>query len=328
MARVIIFASIVLSLALGCFVMAQWLQRESYVSTRPSGEQPLQARNLPKPAAFDGKRAMTYLEKICAIGPRMSGTAGMKKQQELMRKHFEDLGLRVRAQTFQARQLSQPRPIEMTNLIVSFAPERKRRVILCSHYDTRPIADQEPDERKWHDTFLSANDGGSGVALLMELANHLKDLKTQVGVDLVFFDGEEYVFNRHDKYFFGSETFADKWSKSNPRPDYRAAILLDMVGGKDARFPFEDNSRRVDPDLCDDIWNLGRALDCRAFRREIGPEVYDDHLALQKVGIPAIDVIDFKYQHWHRLTDVPENCSAESLAQVAKVLSVWLQRLK
>ena len=96
---------------------------------------------------------------------------------------------------------------------------------------------------KWHDTFLSANDGGSGVALLMELANHLKDLKTQVGVDLVFFDGEEYVFDRHDQYFFGSETFAGNWSKSNPRPDYQAAILLDMVGGKDARFPFEDNSR-------------------------------------------------------------------------------------
>ncbi len=83
----------------------------------------------------------------------------------------------------------------MTNLIVSFFPDRERRVILCSHYDTRPIADQEPDPRKWREPFLSANDGGSGVAFLMELGNQMKDLPTKVGVDFVFFDGEEYIFD-------------------------------------------------------------------------------------------------------------------------------------
>src|SRR3954470_2166032 len=99
----------------------------------------------------------------------------------------------------------------MTNLIVSWFPERKSRVILCAHYDTRPNADQEADRTKWGKPFVSANDGGSGVALLMELAHAMKDLPTGVGVDFVLFDGEEYVFtgpDGNDDYFLGSRHFA------------------------------------------------------------------------------------------------------------------------
>src|SRR5262245_47480907 len=192
-----------------------------FAGDRPGGQRPAQ------PIAIDGKRTMKYLDDICAIGPRISGTAGMRKQQELIKKHFEDLGVAVKLQTFTAKQISKPQAVEMANIIVSFHPDRKRRVVLCSHYDTRPIADQEPDERKWHDKFVSANDGGSGVALLMELGHHLKDLKTHVGVDLVFFDGEEYIWNRdRDKYFFGSEHFAREWRKIKDRPNYVAAVLL------------------------------------------------------------------------------------------------------
>src|SRR5262249_46530599 len=130
------------------------------------------------PVSFDGQRAMGYLAAICKIGPRISGTEGMKQQQELVKKHFEAHGAKVELQRFSARQISQQQPVEMANLIASWYPERRRRVILCSHYDTRPIADQEPDPRRWTEPFLSANDGGSGVALLMELAHHLGELKT------------------------------------------------------------------------------------------------------------------------------------------------------
>ena len=289
-----------------------------------------QEQNLPKPAAFDGKRAMGYLEAICAIGPRMSGTQGMRKQQELMRKHFEGLGLKVHMQTFQAKQKSKPQ-IEMANMIVSFQPEKTKRVILCSHYDTRPIADQEDDPRKWREPFVSANDGGSGVALLMELANHLKNLKIDVGVDLVFFDGEEYIWNHKrdtDEYFFGSKHFARTWAGSNPRPDYVGAVLLDMIAGKDARFPIEFHSGLKAEALCVEIWGLAKAMKLKAFKNERGDGVMDDHLALQEVGIQAIDIIDFSYQHWHKLSDVPANCSGDSMTQVAAVLSVWIQRVK
>ena len=281
-----------------------------------------------KPVPFNAKRAMGYLEAICAIGPRQSGTGGMKKQQDLIQEHFEKLGAKVVFQNFTAKQLSQKKPIEMANIIVSWHPERQKRVILCSHYDTRPIADQEPDPRKWREKFVSANDGGSGVALLMELGNHMKDLKTPVGVDFVFFDGEEYVFNKTDKYFFGSEHFARTWKGTKGRPDYTAAILLDMIAGENLRLPAEGNSWFRARPLVQEIWKLANDLGCSAFQNKVGERVLDDHLALQNVGIPAIDLIDFEYPHWHRLSDVPENCSAESMAQVAKVLATWLQRMK
>ena len=146
------------------------------------------------PLVINQERTMEYLREICKLGPRISGTEGMKKQQEYLKKHFESLGAKVTMQTFQGSQTDR-KPVEMANMIVSWFPENERRVILCSHYDTRPIADQEPIERDWIRPFVSANDGGSGVALLMEWANHMKDFKSPVGIDFVFFDGEEYIFN-------------------------------------------------------------------------------------------------------------------------------------
>jgi hypothetical protein len=290
-------------------------------------------------AVFDSARAMNYLKDICKIGPRISGSDGMKKQQDLLRKHFEKLGGKVEMQTFTAHKKSQPRPVDMANMIVSWFPDRKRRVILCSHYDTRPIADQEPDRRKWYDPFLSANDGGSGVALLMELAHQMKDLKTQVGVDFVFFDGEEYIFDpepKHDKYFFGSEYFADSYAKARSkrgpakdRREYVAAVLFDMIAGKNARFPIEPNSWDYAPALVEQLWRIAAAQGCEAFKVEQGStKVLDDHMALNEKRIPAVDIIDFSYEHWHRLTDLPENCSGDSMYQVARVLTAWLKQVK
>jgi hypothetical protein len=282
-----------------------------------------------KPVPFDGKRAMGYLQAICDIGPRLSGTAGMRKQQELIRKHFEALGARVEAQTFEAKQVSRQNAVEMTNLIVRWDPDKKRRVILCCHYDTRPIADQEPDPRKWREPFLSANDGGSGVALLMELGHHMKDLKLNVGVDFVFFDGEEFIWKpRVDEYFFGSKHFARTWKNDKQRPDYAAAILFDMVGGTDAKFPIEANSLMRARKLAIEVWKVAMELKSPMFLPKEGEAVLDDHIALLDAGIPAIDIIDFSYPHWHRLTDTPANCSAASLAEVSRVVTTWLQRVK
>jgi len=285
------------------------------------------------PVAFDGNRAMGYLKDLCAIGPRISGTPGFTKQVELIRKHFTKFGAKVTRQEFTARQLSRKdkKPTPMVNLVVSWHPERKRRVILSTHYDTRPIADQEKDERKWHEPFLSANDGGSGVAFLMELAHHMKDLKTEVGVDFVFFDGEEYVFAKHDDYFFGSQHFAelyDKGKKTNPAR-YVAALLFDMIGGKGAKFPAEISSYRRARPLVEQVWTIAQELKSPVFLNKVGEyEVNDDHLALLDVGIPAIDIIDFEYTHWHKLSDTPANCSGEVLAQVSRVVTVWLQRVR
>jgi len=283
-----------------------------------------------RPAPFDGKRAMGYLEALCKIGPRISGTEGMTRQQELIEKHFKDLGVKTTYQRFTATQKSARKPVEMANMVFSWHHERARRAILCSHYDTRPIADQEPNPRRWHDPFLSANDGGSGVALLMELGRHMKDLKTSVGVDFVLFDGEEYIFDpKGDEYFLGSKHFAREYAKNRRKVTYTGAVLLDMVAGKGATFPVEQNSWTRASKLVKEVWGIAAELKCGAFKTHYSKvPVEDDHVALNRAGIPAIDVIDFDYAHWHKLTDVPKNCSGETLEQVAKVVSVWLQRVK
>jgi hypothetical protein len=281
---------------------------------------------------FDGKRAMGYLEAVCKIGPRMSGTDNMKRQQELMKEHFEKLGGKVELQKFSGKQYSQKQAVEMANLVVSWFPDRQRRVILCSHYDTRPLADQEEDPRDWRMPFLSANDGGSGVAFLMELAHHMKDLKSNVGVDFVFFDGEEYIFDPRpngDKYFFGSEHFAKTYRQEKPKFTYVGAVLLDMIAGKGAKFPREPNSDLWAGKLMDELWKIAAEQKCTAFQNRRGQEVNDDHIALNRIGrIPAVDIIDFDYPHWHKLTDQPSKCAPEPMEQVARVLTVWLQRVK
>jgi glutaminyl-peptide cyclotransferase len=284
----------------------------------------------PKLAEFDGRQAMRYLGDVCAIGPRITGTEGMRKQQDLLKKHFEDLKLQVKFQTFTGKQVSVGKSMEMQNLIVSFQPDKKKRAILCSHYDTRPLADQEPDRRKWKEPFVSANDGGSGVAFLMEFARHLPKLDLEVGVDLVFFDAEEFIFDRDvDRYFLGSQHFAVSWRKlGKDRPDYLGAVLLDMIAGKRPRFPVEQHSFRGAKALTMQLWQIAKQQGCDAFLQEHGDTVLDDHLALINAGIPAVDIIDFRYPHWHRLSDTPENCSPDGMIQVSKVLSAWLQSLR
>ncbi|MGE3806438.1 MAG: M28 family peptidase [Gemmataceae bacterium] len=283
-------------------------------------------------SVFDAERSMKYLKDICAIGPRISATDGMAKQQDMLKKHFEALGGTVTLQKFTAKQVSQKQPVEMANMIVSWNPQAKRRYIICSHYDTRPIADQEDDPRNWTKPFVSANDGGSGVALMMELAHHMKDLDLKIGVDFVLFDGEEYIFERGDDvYFFGSKHFAKNIRKERPGQQFVAAILLDMIAGKQPRFLIEQNSMMRAGRLVESVWGLANQIGIREFENQRGFEISDDHVALNANGIPAIDIIDFNYMegpnpHWHRLSDTPENCSGESMQKVARVLIAWLKR--
>jgi len=288
------------------------------------------APELPKPLPFDAARAMKYLELLCKIGPRISGSDGMAEQQRILKQHFESLGAKVAMQRFVAKQPTVKRDVECHNMIVTWHPERKRRVIFCGHYDTRPLADQEPQRRDWTKPFVSANDGTSTVAWMMELAHQFKEFNPEVGIDFVIFDAEEFLYDRDagDRYFLGSEHFAKTYQQQKPEHQYIAAILLDLFAGKGATYPMEGNSRFLAGALLEDVYRVAYALKAKSFVWEPGQEVLDDHLALNKVGIPAIDLIDFSYTHWHKLSDVPENCSGEAMAEVAKVLTVWVQRLK
>ena len=289
------------------------------------------------PAKIDGARAYGYLQAICKIGPRPAGSAANTRQREYVAKHFRDQGGTVREQPFSGVDPVSGQPVRMVNLIGSWFPERTDRVVLGVHYDTRPFPDEDPDPANRRAPFIGANDGASGVALLMEIAHHLKDSKTPWGVDLVLFDGEELVYGPGQDYvgefFLGSKAFARAYAQSrrNPTkttPRYSAAIVLDMVGDKDLAIDQEQYSLEYAPKLVRDVWSVAKALKVTQFRDRVGRAVSDDHLPLYANGIPAIDVIDFDYPHWHTAQDLPDKCSAASLEAVGKVITAWLNKPK
>ncbi len=278
---------------------------------------------------IDRQRVYGYLKQICALGPRPSGSPGMQRQIALLQAHFQNLGAQVQQQSFVVRHPLDGTPVRMTNLLIRWHPERSSRVLLCAHYDTRPYPDRDPVDPRG--TFLGANDGASGVAVLMELGHHLGKLKLRHGVDFVLFDGEEFVFRETDRYFLGSEHFARHYAQSRRKYRYRWGVLLDMVGDADLAIYQEANSMRTAATrrLTRSIWNTARRLGVREFVPRIGYEVRDDHLPLNEIArIPTCDVIDFHYPYWHTRQDVPEKCSPESLAKVAWVMLEWLKRLR
>jgi hypothetical protein len=290
----------------------------------------------PADIKFDAERALKYLKQLCDLGPRISGSEGMKKQQEIIEKHFKGLGATVARQEFKARQVSKRADTPMANLVISWHPDKARRVLISAHYDTRPIADQEPQRANWTKPFVSANDGTAGVALMMELGHHMKGLKAEVGVDFVLFDGEEYVFETNplgggDKYFFGSEHFAEDYTRTKDTRTfkYEGGVLLDLCTAKGAVLRPEAHSIQGARGVVDSVWGVARAVGAKSFRYENGgPEVLDDHIALILAGIPTADIIDFDYPHWHKLTDTPDKVSGEQVAEVARVLATWLTVIK
>ena len=273
-------------------------------------------------AEVDARRSFGYLKQICAIGRRVSGTDGMNKQQQLLTRHFAQHKGQVFRQEFDARHPLTGEPVRMTNLIVVWRPEAKRRILLACHYDTRPFPDR--DFRNPKGLFVGANDGGSGVAVMMELAHHMKDVPPGIGIDFVLFDGEELVFNERGDYFVGSEYFAKAYQANPPEYRYEACVLLDMVGDKALSIYKERNSQRYAPDLNTEFWQIARQQGAREFVSRIRHEVRDDHLPLNQIAqIPTVDVIDFDYRYWHTTQDVPDRCSGKSLATVTRVVLAW-----
>jgi hypothetical protein len=278
---------------------------------------------------FNGTRAYEYLKQLCAIGRRTSGSAGMLQQQKLMTAHFQNLGAQVELQRFSVPHPADGSKVPMANLIVHWNPQSTERIVLCTHYDTRPYPSRDPQDPRG--IFIGANDGASGTALLMELGQEIPKLQSKYGIDFVFFDAEEFVFSEEDRYFLGSEYFARRYRQDQPPYHYRWGVLLDMVGDADLQLYEEVNSvvwRDTRP-LVDAIWNTARRLGVREFIPRRKYEIRDDHLPLHDIAeIPTCDIIDFDYPPWHTQADTPDKCSALSLAKVGWVLAEWLKTAK
>jgi hypothetical protein len=279
----------------------------------------------------DAKRAFGYLVKVCRIGPRVSGTTGMAQQQKLIVGHFTKLGAQVRMQSFDVAHPQTGTPVRMNNIIVSWNKQAKERVLLACHYDTRPFPDRDPVNPRGR--FIGANDGGSGVALFMELGHHIQKLQPTYGVDFIFFDGEELVYEPRDKYFLGSEYFSRDYRDNPPEHVYVWGVLVDMIADRRLAIFKEKNSIKYAPQLVDSIWATARELKIREFVHRSKYEIRDDHLPMNDIAhIPTCDIIDFDYgprsrPYWHTMKDVPANCSGASLAKVGRVLLKWLTQV-
>nr|WP_146528259.1 M28 family peptidase [Novipirellula artificiosorum] len=284
------------------------------------------------PDRYDEQRVFGYLVDLCEIGPRASGSTGMEKQQAMLTQFFRNCGAAVQMQTFEIRHPQDGSNVELGNLMARWNPAQQNRYLFCAHYDTRPFPDQ--DRRNPRGVFVGANDGASGTAALMELANQFDDLPTEIGVDIVLFDGEEFVFEQgRDDYFLGSTFFAEKIAAETDESPYAAGILLDMIGDKELKIYYETNSLKYARDVAVGVWRVAKKLGVRAFVDRPRHTIQDDHLPLNQIAkIPTIDLIDFDYPrpgfgapaYWHTEQDIPENCSGKSMAAVVWVLHQWL----
>lgn len=264
----------------------------------------------PTPLAFEGERAYADVKTQVSFGPRIPGTEGHARVQEWIQQELAEAGWQVEVQ--ESRALGHP-----VENIVARRGEAAPQIIIGAHYDTRMFADNDPDPAQRTSPVPGANDGASGVAVLLELARSLP--AETVPTWLVFFDAEDNGRIEGWDWILGSREFV----RNNPeRP--RAAIIVDMIGDADLNIYKERNS---DPALTDAIWSVAKELGYESkFIPEYKHSMIDDHTPFVEAGIPAVDIIDFDYPYWHTLQDNPDKVSPESLEAVGKTLRAWIMQ--
>jgi glutaminyl-peptide cyclotransferase len=262
------------------------------------------------PTTFDGQRAYIDVQTQVSFGSRVPGSEGHSKIQEWMQQELESVGWQVELQASQAL----GHPIE--NLIARRNDDRPQ-IIIGAHYDTRMFADNDPDPAQHVQVVPGANDGASGVAVLLELARSLP--QDTIPVWLVFFDAEDNGRIEGWDWILGSREFV-----KNNIIQPRAAIIVDMIGDADLNIYKEGNSN---PALTDEIWSVAKSLGYESkFIPEYRHTMIDDHTPFLEAGIPAVDIIDFDYPYWHTTQDTPDKVSPESLQIVGETLHVWIMQ--
>ncbi len=315
----------VLFLLMISLTVASCLRRAPQNQTQEN-EHVAQIPTVPIPQ-FDGNSAFSFLVKQCDFGPRDPNSTRHEECLAYFQQQFSLHADSVVLQKFDVPGYNGT-VLHLTNVIASFNLKAKTRVLLTAHWDTRPRNDQERSGPK-DKPILGANDGASGVAVLLELARDFKQNPPPEGVDIILWDGEDYGKEGNlDYYFLGSKY----WAATKLQSYYPIfSINLDMVGDKELSLPREYNSVQYAPDIVDLVWNTAAEIGVSQFIGRVGDAISDDHLSLDNIGIKAIDVIDFAYpdqtnRYWHTLEDTQDKCSGESMAAVGKVLLQVLYR--
>lgn len=272
------------------------------------------------PPDFNGDRAFGYLKDQVAFGPRVPGTDAWANCRRYAIDHLTKAGLTVDTQSFSVKDPYSSRDLRLVNILAHLRNPQNAEppVLLVAHYDSRPRAEEAVDSSLRQTPIAGANDGASGVAILMELANSFQERPPTVNVDLLLVDGEDWGKPGDlDSYLLGSKQFA----RAGLSGRYRFALVLDMVGDARQEIFREGYSEQYQKSLNDMVWGVAKQLGVPTFHDTIRHSVIDDHLPLNVAGLPAIDLIDFDYPYWHTELDTPDKCSPQSLANVGRVIA-------
>jgi hypothetical protein len=274
--------------------------------------------------SFSEDSAFQYVVRQCEFGPRVPNTDAHEQCAAYLSQQLTAFGAEVSLQKFTANAYDGTE-LKATNIIGTFFPENSKRIIFFSHWDSRHTCDQ--DAPQYHKTAVpAANDGASGVAVLLEIARILKEKQPNVGVDMVFLDVEDYGSANGDanSWCLGSQY----WAKN---PHYKTkpqfGILLDMVGGSEPSFGIDVISQQFAQNIASKVWNVAHSLGYQQFKNETSGQLVDDHVFVNlTAGIPTIDIIDYSSARgfpstWHTHLDTPENISKETLGMVGNVLT-------
>lgn len=262
---------------------------------------------------FDEARAWEFLVAQLAFGPRNPSSQGHQACRDYLLARLQEYCGSAFTQDFTAQVGEET--LALSNIVGVCNAEGSPHLLLCAHWDTRPRAEHDPDPANWDTPILGANDGASGVAVLLELARLFAAAPPSYKVSIVFFDGEDYGVALKD-YLLGSKYYAAHLGSDRPA----RGILLDMVGDKDLDIYQEYNSLAYAPTLVEALWTTASNLGEKAFVAQPRYSIIDDHLPLNEAGVATVDIIDFDYPYWHTVGDMADKCSAASLGAVGRVV--------
>ena len=287
--------------------------------------------------AFMADSAYLFCQQQCDFGPRTMNSEAHDRCGEWIAEKFRQYGMEVTLQKADLRGYDDTR-LHSTNIIASYRPELTPRVLLCAHWDSRPWADNDPDEKNHRKPVMAANDGASGVAVMLEVARLLAGDTLAVGVDFVCFDAEDWGTPQWvetegsdaDTWALGAQYWAMQYAADASAPRYRYGILLDMVGGQGARFYQEQVSLAFAPDVVRRVWSAAQTVGYGSlFPKEEGNAITDDHLPLNRVaGIPCIDIIPLYPDceassfgpTWHTVNDDMQHIDRNTLQAVGQTI--------
>ena len=275
-------------------------------------------------AAFYSEITWKHLRSLTGFGPRNPGSPGHRRAVAYIQGVGEKFAGAVRLQGFTHRRAEED--IALTNIIFTFeGTEKGPPVLLGTHFDTRPFADEETDPAKRSRPILGANDGGSGTAVLLALAQYLKEHPPRRSVQLVFFDGEDLGPTGSGENLLGSTHYANSLGEAGELP--YCVIVIDMIGDRDLEIFRESHSVKNAAWLVDLIFETAAANRVPQFQNKLKYTIYDDHFPFINLGVPSVVLIDFDYPFWHKLTDTLDKCSPESLFMVFTVMVEVLKKL-